>query len=826
MTISTQLIDFSKVIGGGSTRPAFKTAAVSLAAMLVALSAARAGQDTTISGDTAYDTIYGNHGDTLNTVDETASGSGNKLTFNGNAATTSTNHVTIYGSYVDEMTVDHAANSNTINISAFENNGRLNIIGGYAAAGDAKENQVNITAGTFNEGQQIRGGYTEISIPGETITAADNAVTITGGTFNGDFEISGGYSESGSYSDTLNVTGNAVTVSGVSIPMEENGVTSLYGGYAKIDGDGSTAAVTGNTVTVTSGTFAEADYSALEIVGGKAVNAGSATGATVTGNKVYIKGGTFAGYTTIAGGFNNVAGEVSGNEVHLSGGTFTGDDVNNYVVGGISNVPGAVKNNTVYVSGNVDLGNVDVVAAMDDINGDVIQSGGGNTLVFGEKGKPWNGTRNMVGSVYGFDTVKITAATWGKPIYVDAFSTIFSKNSKTEIDATKVAFAGVDSVKKGDKTELLKTGGFEGELTLKSAASTYTIGTTLQGTGTVSIDTSEDLPVVNYEIDSAEPGPGPKPTPTPGSKVQLQTHTAAMAAAAKMTALNQGADTAQSALSNLSGSGKTGLQGFAAVGGGTARQETGSHVTLNAVNLTAGMGGTLAAGSAKLTVGGALETGHGSFKNHFYAGDAEPYVSKKGDVNYYGGAVLSEMKWANDWHMNANLRAGYAKTEQTGALYNAGTNTVYDIDSGAYYVGTEIGGGKTLRLNEKNSVDLYGKYIYLHQGGDSFYAGGYYDVKGVDSHRLKAGARYDYGFNKTWGVYAGLAGEYEFDGKAKVLADGAAVPPAETKGMSGIGELGVKLTPENSGFSMDVNVKGSVGKYRSALFGIDVKYEF
>jgi len=71
-----------------------------------------------------------------------------------------------------------------------------------------------------------------------------------------------------------------------------------------------------------------------------------------------------------------------------------------------------------------------------------------------------------------------------------------------------------------------------------------------------------------------------------------------------------------------------------------------------------------------------------------------------------------------------------------------------------------------------------------------------------------------------------LAGEYEFDGKGRVVADGAEVLPAKTKGMRGIGELGVKLTPEESGFSMDVNVKGSVGKYRSALFGIDVKYEF
>ena len=695
------------------------------------------------------------------------------------------------GAYLNHNLASAAVTGNAVTVEGgtFADDGSLDtltIIGGEINNGSSipiadssiTNNTVKVTGGSFKTNTDIYGGYTVNT--GGTVTVADNEVYVAGGTFDKFTQIFGGYNYAGK------VTGNKVTVSGGSFKK----VTYIYGGYN--DGNGK---VTGNKVTVSGGTFDK--YA--QIFGG--YNDGNGK---VTGNKVTVSGGTFAeNMTMIVGGRSN-NGEVSGNEVHLSGGTFTDSTGNYFVMGGVSYTAAAVKNNTVYVSGDVDLSKVRFDAAS--------KSGGGNTLVFGEDGKPWNSKDNKIKGIYGFDTVKITAATWNKPIVAAIFDTTYAKTDKTEIDATKVAFAGVDSVKKGDKTDLfvvedLKAGS---ELTLKSETSTYTIGTTLQGKGTVAIE--DEGSVVTYAIGTRS--------------AQAQAHTAAMASAARMTALNQGADTATSALSNLSGSGKTGLQGFAAVGGGTARQETGSHVTVNAVNFTAGMGGTADTGAMKLTVGGAVEAGHGSFKNHFYAGDAEPYVSKKGDMNYYGGAVLSEMKWANDWHMNANLRAGYAKTEQTAALYNAGTNTAYDIDSGAYYVGTEFGGGKTLKLNEKNSIDLYGKYIYLHQGGDSFYAGGYYDVKGVDSHRLKAGARYDYGFNKTWGVYAGLAGEYEFDGKGRVIADGAEVPPAETKGMSGIGELGVKLTPEESGFSMDVNVKGSVGKYRSALFGIDVKYEF
>jgi len=184
------------------------------------------------------------------------------------------------------------------------------------------------------------------------------------------------------------------------------------------------------------------------------------------------------------------------------------------------------------------------------------------------------------------------------------------------------------------------------------------------------------------------------------------------------------------------------------------------------------------------------------------------------------------MKWKSGWHVNANLRAGYAKTEQSAALYSAGTNSVYDIDSGSYYIGGELGLGKIIDVGVRHSIDWYGKYIYLHQGSNSFYAGGEYDVKGINSYRLQLAGRYNYDLGKRWFLYAGLGGEYEFDGEGRVWADGLEVEPTKNKGMRGIGELGVKLSPEDSGFSIDVSVKGSIGKFRSALFGLEMKYEF
>ncbi len=302
-----------------------------------------------------------------------------------------------------------------------------------------------------------------------------------------------------------------------------------------------------------------------------------------------------------------------------------------------------------------------------------------------------------------------------------------------------------------------------------------------------------------------------------------------MGMTAGVAALNQGTDTVLATLKNLSNSGHTGLEAFGAVGGGTARQETGSHVTLNAFNFATGLGSNIDVGAGIFTVGGALEAGYGSFKNHFDAGEADPFVKKSGHLHYYGGAATAGMKWNSLWHTDGLFRLGYAKSEQGSGLYNPGLGTTYDVDIGSYYVGTEVGGDKAFKLNDTNAIDVYARYFWLHKGGDDFYAGGEYDLKSVDSHRLRTGARYDLSLGSKWGFYAGLAYEYEFDGKSRLIVDGVEAEAVKTKGGRAYGELGVKLTPEKdaAGLALDFNVKWAAGsRYRDVLFGVDVKYMF
>ena len=129
----------------------------------------------------------------------------------------------------------------------------------------------------------------------------------------------------------------------------------------------------------------------------------------------------------------------------------------------------------------------------------------------------------------------------------------------------------------------------------------------------------------------------------------------------------------------------------------------------------------------------------------------------------------------------------------------------------------ELGAGKVTKFTEVHSLDIYAKYFYLHQGSDSFKAGGHYHIHALNSHRLRIAGRYQYNHTARTVLYAGVGGEYEFNAKSKVTLDyGVPAKASDCKGFRGYGEVGVIIKPEgNKGFNFDLGVKGHYGaKYR------------
>ena len=538
------------------------------------------------------------------------------------------------------------------------------------------------------------------------------------------------------------------------------------------------------------------------------------------------------------------AATTSNNKVILGSGTYSTS-----IVGGHARSYTAktatVSNNTIYLYGDADVSEAGIWGGNSNVLiGDSVADGAtltmtGNTLVFGYDNTPWSPSNYTIGNVEHFSTIRFDNAVWGETIKVNYFANASTDSQVTSVDATKVAFSGTQALSTGDGYKMLTIEEIgSGSIDLTSTESTFTYGTAAEGTGTVSLadnngDGTNDTVV--YTI-TAYKGSGSDPVPadTPGEKpASPQAHSAAMVTSAAAVALNQGADTSSSAAFNLAHSGMTGTQAFSSVGGGAARAKTGSHVTLNSLNFSVGIGNNMPTAYGTFSIGGAFEAGYGRFKNHFDAGSADPYIKKSGHVSYYGVALLGNMEFTNLWHVNAALRYGRMSSKVSDGLYDESAGRKYDIDIGANYFGVELGGGKVIKLNDKDSIDLYGKYFFLYQKGDNFSTSAEtYKLDAVKSHRLRLAGRYMHAFTPKTSLYAGLGLEHEFDGKSKLKINTNSgtfnAEPSKQDGTRAFAEVGVRIVPEgNKGFNFDLGIKGLCGeKYRGAWATAEVKYTF
>lgn len=545
--------------------------------------------------------------------------------------------------------------------------------------------------------------------------------------------------------------------------------------------------------------------------------------ASASSNTVFIeKGSDFTGNKYLVGGYaiaNNSA-TASNNRIIIGAGSFSDKIIAGWTSTDNVDQQATMSGNEVYLYGDADVSGAEIYGAIrtqknefnSPVNNPSTSVITANTLIFGYNNIPWAPSNYTLGSVNNFSTIRVNTVPWGKTISITNLSNDSTDSTITKINAENINFSGVEILSPGDSYDMLTVSNVAAgsSIGLSSESSTFTIGSTLEGTASLKLQNN----TVTYTVN--------------GTETQPQTHTAAMTMSAGTVALIQGGDTLSAAGFNLANSGINGTQAFSAVGGGMARVNTGSHVNVNTLNFSVGVGNNIQNDYGQLSVGAAFEAGFGKFKNHFNAGKADPYIKKNGDIKYYGIAVLSNMAFENLWHVNGALRYGRIETSQNRAVYNFNTNQTYDVDLSSYYIGAELGGGKVIKLDDLNSLDLYGKYFFLHQDGNTFNAGGKYELSSVNSHRLRLAGRYSHNYTPTTALYTGLGAEYEFDGKSKLKVDGIRSKPSKTEGIRGFGELGVTIKPAaNKGLIFDLGVKGLLGdKFRGAWVNAEIKYLF
>ena len=786
------------------------------------------GNTVSITGDAEtgttndkYITVFGAYTWNATSASEIESTiSGNRVTITDTAFTHASSYLKGGGTDLrhTDSTVNVSGNSVVLSGKSYVGKiygGEVTTGGTTGAGGDATNNSVSInTTHAFTNGQKIvvTGGWTSAgNANGNTVTLARQGVfgAVTGGRATGSAD------------------GNVVTVTGTA--PGEGGEYAL-----KID------SVTGGTTTGASDNTGSASENVVDI--GNAVVSGAIIGGSgktlAQGNRVTI---VDAKVGVVTAG-KTLDGDVIDNHVTIRNSTITGD-----VYAGVTGTEAADK-----ATGNsVTLDNVTIDATAGEISiaaanitaGSATGEATGNTVTLtGEIGLTGSNAVNLTG-------VNITGATPANDAYtgntlevrdykaaegsaafgeISGFETYNFHFENVPLGSDPVLSAGeitLDNGKTGDALQNAKV-----NLTLAGAAATLKQGDTVQ-----LFDDSDDIiagadaavltitqgAVLKYTgtlgndgaIEITDVGA------TPGSKALAE------GALAGLALLTQGGDlAADKGIAAATRSAANGdLVGFGAVGGGSLRYDTGSHVDVDGYSLLAGLSYGVGLSAGKLALGAFFEYGSGDFNtsNSLPGGK----LKGSGDTEYLGGGLLARFDHAGGeaghFYTEGSLRFGKAETEFSSRALNAR----YDIEGG--YFGVHLGAGYVWKLSDRANLDLYGKYLWSHQKGDNVRLSSGDPVKfdDVDSHRLRIGARIDWQATDRVSPYAGLAYEHEFDGEAKATAHGYPIEAPDLKGSTGIGELGVSFRAGQY-VTLEAGAQAYAGKRDGVTGSLKLKIEF
>ncbi|MDL2317215.1 autotransporter domain-containing protein, partial [Desulfovibrio sp. OttesenSCG-928-A18] len=260
------------------------------------------------------------------------------------------------------------------------------------------------------------------------------------------------------------------------------------------------------------------------------------------------------------------------------------------------------------------------------------------------------------------------------------------------------------------------------------------------------------------------------------------------------------------------------LAGFGAASGAMMRYKTGSHIDMHSVSLITGLalGTDLAPG--RLTLGAFFEYGNGSYDTYNSFSNAAS-VDGDGNTRYAGGGILARMDFADTGpghvYAEASGRMGRVHNDYDSSDLRDARGRKADYDSSSLYYSLHFGAGYVWNITENASLDLYGKYFWTRQEGDSvgLSTGERVRFDDVDSHRLRAGSRFSYKVNEYISPYIGAAWEHEFDGKARAYTNGYRISAPDLEGDTGIGEIGFSLKPTmDLPLTFDLGVQGYVGQ--------------
>ncbi|MHC5307565.1 hypothetical protein [Bartonella sp. LJL80] len=569
------------------------------------------------------------------------------------------------------------------------------------------------------------------------------------------------------------------------------------------------------------------------------------------------------------GSVGGSGGKVSNNKIKISGASFfSGNVYGGYSLGssvgdgGQQGVGGIVTGNTITLEGDqIKIGTRDSSNNMTSfgavyggysVNGDGSLSSAdvftGNTLNL-------LGYRGTVSGIYNFETYN-----WTLPSDVkngDVLVTI--ANSGAAVDLTNTKHTVADMATDGNRLNTGDTVTMINKTQGNLASQSYTIkqGNFVIYGATLAQQNSGDR-ALTLTVDSKNGSTVGNGVNGKGSAAKLnpQSKSYSEGRAAALGFVNQGSDLISSQLGDIrlqvssQGTGNSpALIPFMIANGSSQRYKTGSHVDIDGFNMAVGLatGFDFAAGH-KATVGAFFEYGRGTYDTYnSFTNFAS--VHGDGDSNYKGGGIFGRIDFAgtglgrvrqlaadqaDGLYVEASLRAGRAKSE-----FDVGRNAdVLGNFTGAYrgsydssvtYYGGHVAGGYVFNFDERQALDVYGRYLWTHMDGDDVSVANeplHFDSS--LSSRIQLGGRYAYAYSEQFKPYIGAVYEYEFDGEVKAKAYEFNLDRPSLEGSTGIFEAGFSLQPiaSNKALSLDVNGQAYAGQRQGSGGGIKLKYQF
>ena len=726
------------------------------------------------------------------------------------------------------------------------------VSGGESNSGSATGNIVSISGGTVQS--NVNGGF----VASGSGKATGNIVNISGNADLSTATVAGGISSSDAFTgNTLNKNSDAA----VHIARNFASVNFGYSGNANIgelDSTPTGSALSGVTVNTNANNVS---FDGVISGSGSITKAGAGT-LILSGTNTYSGGTTISAGTLSIGSDTNIGSGTNtiGNKgtLLLSGnGTYTNDwtlsgagsaiatDNNNTLSGVLSGNGGLTKTG----AGTLTLSGTNTYTGMTTVRSGTLALGSDLTsnqlTLYGGTGfdrkshnhsldngiLSVNGANGQSAMYKGDLSARNATLNFISPVHPTQPLLRVTGDADVSGSACNVGLAGGTSLASGSTLTLLEV----------DPDKTLTANNLQRGNGIVQIgstvahditaDVNLDPTTRRLNAVTAQVSPG---RATDQSKALSEGFLGGLALNLQGADLvaGRGMDSAVRASSGTDDAVRHGFAGFGALSGGSLRYNTGSHLDMNSLSLLTGLAWGIDLAPGRLTLGAFFEYGNGSYDTHNSFTNAAS-VDGDGNAYYLGGGILARMDFVNigpgRFYAEASGRAGKTHNEYDSSDLRDAAGRKADYDSSSPYYGLHFGTGYVWNINDAATLDLYGKYFWTRQQGDSvgLSTGEHLSFDDINSSRLRFGGRFAYILNEHVAPYIGAAWEHEFDGKARAKTNGFDIDAPNLRGNTGIGELGLSLTPSaDLPLTIDLGVQGYTGKHEGVTGSLMVKWEF